>query len=71
MSNVSITRNVDRGHSPKGCVPINTHNTHSVHIRRTAAKRPLAIIVTIIMLISSVVPIMAMADSSNGGGRHF
>jgi heme/copper-type cytochrome/quinol oxidase subunit 3 len=55
----------------------NTNNTssagdvHTARIRRKTVKRPLAIIVTIIMLLSSVVPIMAMADSSNGGGAHF
>jgi heme/copper-type cytochrome/quinol oxidase subunit 3 len=55
MSNVSSTNSMS--------------NTHSIHSSRRATKRPLAIIVTIIMLLSSVVPIMAMADSSNGGGR--
>jgi hypothetical protein len=58
-------------------VSSNTNNTnsagnvHTAHIRRKTAKRPLAIIVTIIMLLSSVVPIMAMADSSIGGGGRF
>jgi heme/copper-type cytochrome/quinol oxidase subunit 3 len=45
------------------------YNTHAVPISRKIVRRPLAVIVSVILLISSIVPIMAMADSSNGGGQ--
>jgi heme/copper-type cytochrome/quinol oxidase subunit 3 len=46
----------------------NINNTHTSPISRKVVKRPLAIIVTIILLLSSIVPMMALADSSIGGG---
>jgi hypothetical protein len=45
------------------------NNMHIAPISRKVVRRPLAIIVSVILLISSVVPIMAMADSSIGGGQ--
>ncbi|MDR0853352.1 MAG: hypothetical protein LBN34_03185 [Clostridiales Family XIII bacterium] len=42
--------------------------TREVSSRGRIAKRPLAIIVAVMLLLSSVVPTMALANSSNGGG---